>query len=113
HQILAGKISRLELTAVADTDPAKLKRVPRVKGFATADEMMASGLIDAILVATPHYDHTTIGIKALKAGLHVMIEKPISVHRADCERLIAAYKGREKKQVFAAMFNQRTDRYYQ
>ena len=110
HQLLAGKISRLELTAVADIDPAKLKRVPQVKGFATADAMIASGLIDAILIATPHYDHTTIGIKALKAGLHVLVEKPISVHRADCERLIAAHTN--KKQVFAAMFNQRTDHYY-
>lgn len=112
QQILAGKIHRLELAAVADHNPAKLARVPQVKGFKTADEMIASGLIDAILIATPHYDHTTIGIAALKAGMHVMVEKPISVHRADCERLIAAYKGREKKQVFAAMFNQRTDHYY-
>ncbi|MCU0791500.1 MAG: Gfo/Idh/MocA family oxidoreductase [Opitutaceae bacterium] len=112
QSILAGKINRLELGAVADLAPEKLARVPQVKGFKTADEMMASGLIDAILIATPHYDHTTIGIAALKAGLHVMVEKPISVHRADCERLIAAYKGREKKQVFAAMFNQRTDLYY-
>ena len=113
QQILAGKITRLELGAVADLDPAKLARAPQVKGFKTADDMMASGLIDAILIATPHYAHTTIGIAALKAGLHVMVEKPISVHRADCERLIAAYKGREQKQIFAAMFNQRTDRYYQ
>lgn len=113
QQILAGKISRLELGAVAETNPEKLKRVPQVKGFTSAAEMIASGLIDAILIATPHYDHTTIGIAALKAGLHVMVEKPISVHRADCERLIAAYQGRESKQVFAAMFNQRTDLYYQ
>jgi predicted dehydrogenase len=113
QHILAGKIPRLELAAVADLEPAKLARVPQVKGFKTADEMMASGLVDAVLIATPHYDHTTIGIAVLKAGLHLMVEKPISVHRADCERLIAAYNGREKKQVFAAMFNQRTDRYYQ
>src|SRR5690606_29780529 len=38
------------------------------------------------------------------------VEKPLSVHRADCERLIAAHTN--KKQVFAAMFNQRTDHYY-
>ncbi len=113
QNILAGKVTRLELTAVADLDPANAARVPQVKGFKTASEMMASGFIDALLIATPHYDHTTIGIAALKAGLHVLVEKPISVHRADCERLIAAYQGREKKQVFAAMFNQRTDRYYQ
>lgn len=110
QNILAGKIARLELAAVADTDPVKLARVPQVKGFASADAMMASGLIDAILICTPHYDHTTIGIKALKAGLHVLVEKPLSVHRADCERLIAAHTN--KKQVFAAMFNQRTDHYY-
>lgn len=110
QQLLAGKVGRLELTAVADINVEKLARVPQVKGFTSADAMMASGLIDAILIATPHYDHTTIGIKALKAGLHVMVEKPISVHRADAERLIAAYTN--KKQVFAAMFNQRTDHYY-
>lgn len=112
RSILAGKVSRLELAAVCDFDPAKLARVPQVKGFSSSDAMIASGLIDAILIATPHYDHTTIGIAALKAGLHVLVEKPISVHKADAERLIAAYQGREKTQVFAAMFNQRTDHYY-
>ncbi|HRE07825.1 MAG TPA: Gfo/Idh/MocA family oxidoreductase [Opitutaceae bacterium] len=108
--IQAGKIRQLELTAVSDMDTARFARVPGVKGFAQVDDMMSSGLIDAILIATPHYDHTSLGIKALKAGLHVMVEKPISVHRADAERLIAAYSN--KKQVFAAMFNQRTDLYY-
>ncbi|MBL9206220.1 MAG: Gfo/Idh/MocA family oxidoreductase [Opitutaceae bacterium] len=108
--IQAGKIKQLELTAVSDMDTARFARVPNVKGFAQVDEMMTSGLIDAILIATPHYDHTSLGIKALKAGLHVMVEKPISVHRADAERLIAAYSN--KKQIFAAMFNQRTDLYY-
>jgi predicted dehydrogenase len=47
---------------------------------------------------------------ALAAGLHVLVEKPISVHKADCERLIAAH--RNERQVFAAMFNQRTDPAY-
>jgi predicted dehydrogenase len=88
--ILAGKVPRLELAAVADADPAKHARAPQVRAFVSADEMMASGLIDALLIATPHYDHTTLGIKALQAGLHVMVEKPLSVHKADAQRLIAA-----------------------
>jgi len=108
--ILAGKVKGLELTAIADADPARFARFPGIKTFSSANELIDSGAIDALLIATPHYDHTTIGIKALKAGLHVMVEKPISVHRADAERLIAAYT--DKKQVFAAMFNQRTDLYY-
>jgi predicted dehydrogenase len=112
--ILDGAVPRCELAALCDSNPAKLGLFPSVPGFTSADEMMASGMIDAVLVATPHYFHTLQGIAALKAGLHVMVEKPISVHKADAERLIAAYQPkRGKKQVFAAMFNQRTDPYYQ
>ena len=51
--------------------------------------MIASGAIDALLIATPHYQHTSLGIAALEAGLHIMVEKPISAHKADAERLIA------------------------
>jgi predicted dehydrogenase len=109
--ILAGKVPRLQLTAVAETDPAKLALVPGVKAFASLDEMIASGAIDAVLIATPHFQHTSMGIQALQAGLHVLVEKPISVHKADAERLIAAHT--RPHQVFAAMFNQRTDPRYQ
>jgi predicted dehydrogenase len=108
--VLAGKINRLELTAVCDADPAKAAQFPQVKGFSSADAMIGAGLIDAMLIATPHYSHTTIGIAALQAGLHVLVEKPLSVHKADCERLIAAHQ--DQRQIFAAMFNQRTDPCY-
>ena len=112
RQIIAGKAARITLAAVADSEPVKLSLLSDIKGFESAEAMIKSGLIDAILIATPHYAHTTIGIAALEAGLHVLVEKPISVHRADCERLIAAHKDQGKTQVFAAMFNQRTDDYY-
>ena len=110
-KILAGKVPRCELTAVCDSNPEKFQPFPELKTFTDVSSMIASGEIDAILIATPHYSHTTIGIEALEAGLHVLVEKPISVHKADCERLIAAHRSR--KQVFAAMFNQRTDPFYQ
>ena len=110
RQILEAKIPRLELTAVCDENPAKLAPYQQLKGFTDSKAMIRSGEIDAILICTPHYSHTTIGIDALKSGLHVLVEKPISVHKADCEALIAAHTN--KKQVFAAMFNQRTDPFY-
>ena len=109
--VLAGKIRGLELTAVCDGDASKLGRYQGIGHFASADAMIAAGVIDAILIATPHYYHVPIGIAALQAGMHVLVEKPISVHKADGERLIAAHQGR--RQVFAAMFNQRTDPLYQ
>lgn len=111
NNIASGKIKGLELTAVASSDPAKRARWSSARGFATPEEMFASGLIDAVLIATPHYAHTTLGIQALKAGLHVLVEKPISVHKADAEKLLAAHTN--KKKVFAAFLNQRTDPYFQ
>jgi predicted dehydrogenase len=111
EKLSSGAVNRGELTAVCDPGPEKFAHFPNAKGFTRSDELVRSGLVDAVLIATPHYDHTTIGIDALQHGLHVLVEKPISVHKADCQRLIAAHQN--PKQVFAAMFNQRTDPYYQ
>ncbi|PTY01736.1 oxidoreductase [Verrucomicrobia bacterium LW23] len=112
-QIDAGNIPRATLTAVCDVAPNLAERFPGKKVFRDSGEMIRSGEIDALLIATPHYSHTTIGIDALEQGLHVLVEKPISVHKADCERLIAAATkvgaNTPGKQVFAAMFNQRTN----
>jgi len=110
RNILENKISGLQLTATTDVVPAQAALFPETQFFPTPDAMIASGTVDAVLIATPHFSHTPIGIAALKAGLHVMVEKPISVHKLDAERLIAAHTN--PKQVFAAMFNQRTDPYY-
>ena len=110
HVAGIDKIKRCQLTAVCDIVPGKLERYKQYQTFTDAGEMIRSGLIDAILIAVPHYDHTTIGIDALQNGIHVLTEKPISVHKADCERLIAAHT--DTNLVFAAMFNQRTDPFY-
>ncbi len=108
--IQSGKIPRCRLAAVCDAQEEALARFQEPARFTSASDLIHSGKVDGVLIATPHYSHTPIGIEALSAGLHVLVEKPISVHKADCERLIAAH--RSKKQVFAAMFNQRTDPYY-
>lgn len=109
--VLGGNISRCVLAAVCDSAPAQFDKIDGdFERFTNTRELVRSGKVDAVLIATPHYGHTTIGIDALQQGLHVLVEKPISVHKADCERLIAAHTCR--RQVFAAMFNQRTDPHY-
>src|ERR1043166_2715693 len=111
--LLDKKISRAELTAACSVIPAELdlfrSRIPNL--FSDGEEMIKSGQCDALIVATPHYQHTTLGIAALEAGLHVMIEKPISAHKADAERLIACAK-KHPKQVFAGMFQMRVEPRY-
>ena len=101
------------LAGVCDIVPEKADAIAAryaVKAFYDDSELLDPSICDGVIIATPHYSHTTIGIAALKAGMHVLVEKPISVHKADCERLLAAHT--DKTKVFAAMFNQRTDPYY-
>ena len=111
RSLCAGKVPRMELAAVCDPDPKRLAAwASKAATFATPRELLNSKRVDAVLVATPHFDHTVSGIAALRAGVHVLLEKPISVHKADAMRLLAAHK--KPGQVFAAMFNQRTDPYF-
>src|SRR5579859_4311404 len=107
----AGKVDRCELTAVCSTSPGRLENYLPLKVYGDGEELIRSGIVDAVLIATPHYQHTTLGIAALEHGLHVMIEKPISAHKADAERLIAAHKKR-KRLVFAGMFQLRAEPRY-
>ena len=109
--LTAGKVSRAELVAVSDAVASKLDKYLPLKTFTDGEELIRSGLVDAVIIATPHYQHTTLGIAALKQGLHVMVEKPISAHKADAERLIATHK-QHPKQVFAGMFQLRAEPRY-
>lgn len=108
--LLNHKVGRVELTAVSDAFPANLENFKQFKTFTRGEDLIRSGLVDAVIIATPHYLHTSLGIDALQNGLHVLVEKPISVHKADCERLIAAHQN--PRQVFAAMFQQRNEPKY-
>ncbi|HUJ10345.1 MAG TPA: Gfo/Idh/MocA family oxidoreductase [Verrucomicrobiae bacterium] len=108
--VLTGKIARCQLTALCTRSAEKLASYSLARQFTRSEDLIRSRSVDAVLIATPHYSHTTIGIDALQNDLHVLVEKPISVHKADCERLLAAHKN--PRLVFAAMFNKRTDPAY-
>ena len=105
--IQRGEVQGGELTAVSDIDESRLQRFTDLETFADSRDLIRSGLVDAVLIATPHYDHAPITIDAFQQGIHVLVEKPIAVHKADAERMIAAQKGTGL--VFAAMFQMRTE----
>ena len=112
--LMDGKVPRGKLTAVGDAIPDKLPdyEAKGLKTFDSGEALIGSGEIDALIIATPHFQHTTLGIAALEAGLHVMVEKPISAHKADAERLIAAAAARPD-QKFGGMFQLRVEPRYQ
>lgn len=109
--LLNNKISRCELTAICDSNVATLERYKQLKVFSDGTELLKSGEVDAAIIATPHFQHTTLGITAFENGIHAMVEKPISSHKADAEKLIAAH-AKFPRIVFAGMFQLRTEPRY-
>ena len=85
ENIMSGKCPEIELVAVADIKESRRAAVKEQYGeaitvFDDAEKMMDSGLIDAVLVAVPHYDHPKYSITAMERGIHVMCEKPAGVY---------------------------------
>lgn len=115
NNIKEGKCPEIRLTAVADINPKRLEWAaenldPSVAGFSTAEEMLDSGLIDAVIVSVPHYDHPKYAMECFERGLHVMVEKPAGVYTKQVREMNEAAK--KSNVVFGMMFNQRTDHIY-
>lgn len=111
---LKGLMPEIEITAVADIKPDRLEwakeQLPEVKTFDSASALMDSGEVDAILIATPHYDHPVLAIEGLEKGLHVMSEKPAGVFTKKVREMNAVADKSDK--IFGIMFNQRTNCLY-
>lgn len=115
--IKEGKCPEIEITAIADTNAERLEWAKEqgygenVSFFTDDFEMLDSGLIDACLIAVPHYDHTTLAIECMKHSIHVMLEKPAGVY---AKQVVEMNEEAEKhpEVVFGMMFNQRTNCVY-
>ena len=110
HANAVRQMERARLTAVCDADAGQFAKLPGTDGmetFTDADRFFASADMDAVVIATPHYDHVPLALKALEHGKHVLVEKPISAHVALARQLVDAIP-RYPNQQLAVMFNQRT-----
>ena len=109
-----GKIRGMRITAVADIVPEKLtwakENLPWANTFASGDELIESGEVDALIICTPHYSHPELVMKALENGIHVVSEKPAGVYTKQV-RVMNEFAAKQDK-TFAMMFNQRTNYVY-
>lgn len=111
-----GDVPSIELTAIADINPQKLKKAKEglgesVLAYDTAEALIESNAVDGVLIATPHYLHPPLAIKAFQKGLHVLVEKPAGVYT---KQVLEMNETAEKSgKVFGIMFNQRTNPIYQ
>lgn len=115
QSLFAGDVDHMILTAVCDIKSARLQWAEeqfgdRVTRFEKAEDLMDSGLVDAVLVAVPHYFHAQYVIYAFSKGLHVICEKPAGVYAKQVEEMNEA--ARRSGRVFCMMYNQRTNPYF-
>jgi myo-inositol 2-dehydrogenase/D-chiro-inositol 1-dehydrogenase len=94
------------VTAVADPHPESLDWAQAAVGedaplekFATVEEMIASGLCDALVIASPNFTHHDILIPAIESGLHLLIEKPLCTTLDDCRNITDLVATRPAEQV--------------
>jgi predicted dehydrogenase len=77
-----SEIDDFKVTMVADLKADNLakvqKRYPAIKTTTNFDELLLSPQVDAVAIATPVFTHFDLGMKALKAGKHVFMEKPLA-----------------------------------
>jgi len=113
--IVAGEVGGAEVTAVCDIDPDRLAWARKdlaedMPCFENAEAFfsaqVAEDLFDAVIIATPHYDHPPLAIEALNRGLHVLTEKPAGVYIKQVREMNAV--AAESHRVFGIMYNQRT-----
>lgn len=86
--IPSAKVTAVMATSMQKADVAgDAFNVPH--RFDDYDAMLASGKMDAVILATPTQLHAAQGIKAMDSGLHVLVEIPMADNLADCENLVA------------------------
>lgn len=104
--VRSGQVHGCEISALCSRSSSTLVTELALPYFHDYRELIASGLCEAILIATPTYSHFEIASAALQAGLHVMIEKPIGLSVKEGEDLLAL---QQDDQILAVMLNQRAD----
>ena len=108
-----GRVPNVQLAAICDTDESKREAAEGfgVPFFTDYHDMLASGQVDAVVTTIPHYLHPEVGIDALDAGLHVLVEKPIGVYTTQAHALLD-HAALTSDRTTAVMFNQRTNPLY-
>ena len=107
--IARGAVEGMTLAAVCDVNPAKLavvaERFPGMRCVADFHDLL-DGSVDAVIIAVPHPKHCEIAAECLRAGVHVLTEKPLDVSVSAAKKAVQA--AQESGCIFAVMLNQRT-----
>ena len=100
HCRFARENSAIDLTAIVDIDEDYLQATSQelgVQAFTDHREMLDAGIVDAVAIATPHGTHYSIGMDCLRAGVHVLIEKPLATRVSEADQMVELAKVKNLK----------------
>ncbi len=107
HAEMISRNAQAELVAVCDILSPEVCKIPhtQVPFYHSLDEMLEKTPdLEVLNVCTPNGLHAEMALKALEKGLHVVIEKPIALTKADAEKIV--FKSLERhRNVFCVMQN--------
>jgi dTDP-4-amino-4,6-dideoxygalactose transaminase/predicted dehydrogenase len=113
HAAVLSRHPGSSLVAISDAQEQPGRTVAAELGcrwFPAAERLVHSGEVDAILIATPHRQHVELAIAGLRAGLHVVCEKPLAVTVAEADEVVRAAE--ESQGTFAVVHQRRLDPSY-
>ena len=94
HAKAAKKLKDVELVAVVEKysdKAAVLMEQFRIRNqYQTIEQLLKAGKVDALVIGTPNFLHARQAISALKAGIHVLVEKPMAMNAREAERMLEA-----------------------
>lgn len=93
HMRAIAGLDAVHLAAVMDVDEARAQAAADEYGaraYTSLDNLLADPDVEAVHVCTPHSLHVGQVVAAAEAGKHVLVEKPMALNVADCDRMIAA-----------------------
>ncbi len=114
--LAAGTIHNATLTALCTRNPTRdaplQQQFPAIAIFSDRQKFFTSKMFDALLIATPHYDHPRTIREGFAQNLHVLVEKPLAVSLEPAQEIVAEYAAYPHLK-FGIMYNQRTNPLYQ
>ena len=90
HQTANSRVQALVSSHPRARELAEFHAIPEVLAYGDYDALIGSDRIDAVYVALPNSLHADVTIRALQAGKHVLVEKPLATTRAEAEAMVAA-----------------------
>ncbi len=95
-----SEVPQARLVACADVDFDRARGLAQLAGagFWTDDhrQLLARNDVDAVVVATPHPSHVAIGLDVLKAGKHLLLQKPMATTNRDAARMVRASENSDR-----------------